>query len=189
MRSYGTAPSAPLAAAPAAARASKHLLLLPLLALAAVLLLAASRVAPVALWNAAHNDEIRLDNVGRPHPSEFAHTPVSNGNLEKKLMSEVLTHRHHVIVDPREVQQYYQPLKWIHEQGEPSARARRGAALGQRKIARQQMLWNDKILRMSPEKVNTMIASSVRSLDNQTPKTFRSKLNQKIINDIQAADH
>eukprot|EP00960_Hanusia_phi_P049167 759407-Hanusia_phi.AAC.3 len=186
MRTYGTAP---FSAAPAAARTSKSFLLLPLLALAAVLLLAASRVAPVALWNAAHNDEIRLDNVGRPHPSEFAHQPVSNDNLEKKLMSEVQTHRHHVIVDPKEVREYYEPLKWIHEQGEPSARTRRVAALRQGRLARQQMLWNDKILRMSPEKINSMIAQSARASDNQTPQAFRSKLNRKIVQDIEAADH
>jgi hypothetical protein len=84
------------------------------------------------LFNAAHNDEITAQNIGHMHPSEM--TELRRMAPEYKAIEKT----HHVT---SATDMNYQPLRWMHEQGEPGAVKARKAGL---KVAsaRTQMLWN-----------------------------------------------
>jgi hypothetical protein len=82
------------------------------------------------LFNAAHNDEITAENIGHMHPSEM--TELRRMAPEYKAIEK----SHHVTAA---TDMDYQPLRWLHEQGEPGAVKTRKAAL---QAARTQMLWN-----------------------------------------------
>jgi len=84
------------------------------------------------LFNAAHNDEITSSNIGHMHPSEM--------NELRRMSPEykAIEKKHHVTTA---TDMDYQPLRWMHEQGEPNAAQKRKAAL-KVKPARLQELWN-----------------------------------------------
>ncbi|EKX45652.1 hypothetical protein GUITHDRAFT_152656 [Guillardia theta CCMP2712] len=68
-------------------------------------------------WNAAHNDEIRSDNIGGPHPSS---------NWVHKLYHREQPHpavrKHaHVIRSSKELETRYYPLRWLQEETVPAA--------------------------------------------------------------------
>jgi hypothetical protein len=79
------------------------------------------------LWNAAANDEVNMGNVGRPHSYDFVHKPFHRGKFlqQRRLEREIATGKHHIISNPRDTEDIFQPLKWMHEQGEPQAVSRR----------------------------------------------------------------
>ena len=81
------------------------------------------------LWNAAANDEVRTESLGKPHPFDFVHEPFHRGKFvqQQRLKREIATGRHHVITDPRDAGVDFEPLKWMHKQGEPAAVQARGA--------------------------------------------------------------
>ncbi len=84
------------------------------------------------LFNAAVNDEITVSNIGHMHPSEM---------MELRRMSpefKAIEKTHHVT---SATDMNYQPLRWMHEQGEPSAVKTRKAGL-KATPARMQQLWN-----------------------------------------------
>ena len=84
------------------------------------------------LFNAAHNDEITWSNIGHMHPSEM--------NELRKMSPEfkAIEKKHHIT---SATDMDYQPLRWMHEQGEPNAVKPHKAAL-KVKPARMQELWN-----------------------------------------------
>ena len=84
------------------------------------------------LFNAAHNDEITWSNIGHMHPSEM--TELRRMSPEYKAIEK----KHHVTAA---TDMDYQPLRWLHQQGEPNAAQKRKAAL-KVKPARLQELWN-----------------------------------------------
>lgn len=79
------------------------------------------------LWNAASNDEVNMGNVGRPHRYDFVHKPFHRGKFlqQRRLEEEIATGKHHVIANPRDTEDIFEPLKWMHQQGEPQAVSRR----------------------------------------------------------------
>lgn len=84
------------------------------------------------LWNAASNDEVSMANVGHPHAYDFVHQPFHRGKFlqQRKLEREIATGKHHIITNPRDMDNIFEPLKWMHEQGEPEAVAPRHGLLG-----------------------------------------------------------
>lgn len=90
-----------------------------------------SRARKQQLWNAAVNDEVNFANVGRPHSYDFVHQPFHRGKFlqQRKLEKEIATGKHHIITNPRDMDNIFEPLKWMHEQGEPAAVAPRQRGL------------------------------------------------------------
>ena len=62
---------------------------------------------------------------------DFVHTPFHRGKFlqQQRLSREVATGKHHIITDPRDVDNIFEPLKWLHQQGEPAAVGRRTGLL------------------------------------------------------------
>jgi hypothetical protein len=83
------------------------------------------------LFNAAANDEITAKSIGHMHPSEMEEL--------RKLAPEYkeLEKGHHVTTATK---MHFEPLRWMHEQGEPGAVKTRKAVL--KSPARFTQLWN-----------------------------------------------
>eukprot|EP00960_Hanusia_phi_P066325 766376-Hanusia_phi.AAC.4 len=85
------------------------------------------------LWNAAHNDEITLGNIGHLHPSDMSEIARHSPEFKTRRKHAHITSKTHMD---------YEPLKWMHEQSEPGALNHRKPALAAVKKARFQQLWN-----------------------------------------------
>lgn len=91
------------------------------------------------LWNAAHNDEITLSSIGHAHPSEpsrFVRMAPEFNNPKYRRSAHITT----------ATDMDYEPLKWLHEQGEPGSpvvsRHAKAAPVALAAHARTQQLWN-----------------------------------------------
>jgi hypothetical protein len=83
------------------------------------------------LFNAAHNDEITSQNIGHMHPSEM-------DELRKMSPEYKAIEKHHHVTTATKMD--YQPLRWLHQQGEPGAVKSRSVL--KEAPARLQQLWN-----------------------------------------------
>ena len=86
-------------------------------------------------WNAAHNDEIRGDNIGEIHPSSAWHHELFS---KAKPVKEVRKHAK-VIKDPHDPANNVKffPLRWMQQQDDPAVTTR-----AQQGLARTTKLWN-----------------------------------------------
>ena len=126
-------------------------------------------------WNAAHNDEITLDNIGREHPSSaWHHVLFSRTALPPK---QVRTRAKVIrsLSDSANTVKFY-PLRWMQQQQEPAVFSRVQQGLAQRR-ARTTSLWdasaNDAAQRQSPwnpAAVNKQIAGWQAGADDQEVK-------------------
>ena len=66
--------------------------------------------------------------------ADFVHKPFHRGKYlqQQRLSQEVATGKHHIITDPRDMDNIFEPLKWMHQQGEPAAVGRRRGLLAPR---------------------------------------------------------
>jgi len=83
------------------------------------------------LWNAAGNDEITLNTIGHAHPSEMDEIR----KMAPEYKDPKFVRRAHLT---QATDMDYEPLKWMHEQGEPGSRKAAPTKLQ----ARTQQLWN-----------------------------------------------
>ena len=83
-------------------------------------------------WNAAHNDEVRGDNIGMEHPSSAWHHDLFS---KAKPIKKVRRHAKVIksIKDPDNMVKFY-PLRWMQKQDEPAVKTRmnQGLALTQK---------------------------------------------------------
>ena len=138
-------------------------------------------------WNAAHNDEIRSENIGRDHPSSaWHHELFSLPKPVKTIPKQARVIRS--MSDAANQVQFY-PLRWLQQQDEPAAITRAPTGL-----ARKQQLWdasaNDKVLEIqnpkwSSKAVNAQIGEWQAGADDQSdkaslPGVFKSARTQKL---------
>ena len=126
-------------------------------------------------WNAAHNDEITLDNIGREHPSSAWHHEL----FSRTALPPKQARKHAKVIrslsDSGNTVKFY-PLRWMQQQQEPAVFSRVQQGLAQRR-ARTTSLWdasaNDAAQRQSPwnpSSVNTQIAGWQARADDQEVK-------------------
>eukprot|EP00961_Rhodomonas_salina_P179549 2423001-Rhodomonas_salina.1 len=98
--------------------------------------LAVAKAPTQELWNAAGNDEITLNNIGHLHPSEMEELRRMSPEYKKMRTSGA-----HITTA---TDMHFEPLRWLHEEGEPGAVASRNANAHAKLLsaARFEQLWN-----------------------------------------------